>query len=290
MWGRKLASLMEESLGQKIVLNNMVGAGGATGTAYVWQAKHDGYTFCTVNDSTPNFAVMTGSKELLASNWTPFVAGGSPGVLCVNAASGFKDFTSIFDAAKQQPDKIKVASCAGSVWFTEAAVLGKYCGLPLGNVPIAGTQPAILACVSGETSAVVASIGETADFIKSGKLIPLFVMLAEDYDMSGYGIIPSIIKFLPAYKDYLVLRQYQGFMVPNDTPNDVKAALLKAFEAAMKSPEMAEFRSVQYAVFYNLTGKDALDFAEKSESLSSWLLYDMGLAQHNPEDFGIPKP
>jgi tripartite-type tricarboxylate transporter receptor subunit TctC len=289
-WGRTLASIMEKSLGQKIVLNNMVGAGGATGTAYVWQAKHDGYTLCSANDSTPSLAVMTGMQQTTASNWEFFIAGGSPGVLCANAESGFGDFESLLKEARQQPGKFKVASCAGSVWFIQAAVFSKYCDLPLGNVPIPGTQPAILACVAGETPTVVASIGEVADFVKAGKLIPLVTMQDKDYEMQGYGTIPSILKLLPAYKDYLTLRQWQGFMVPDDTPSEIKSVLSNAFETAMRSPQMEEFRASQYAVFYALSGPEALNFARNAESLSSWILHDMNLAQHNPEGFGIKRP
>jgi tripartite-type tricarboxylate transporter receptor subunit TctC len=233
---------------------------------------------------------MTGMPQTTAQNWEFFIAGGSPGVLCVNAESGFKNFEALLEAAKRQPGKIKVASCAGSVWFAQAAIFDKYCELPLGNVPIPGTQPAILSCVAGETSAVVASIGETADFVKAGKLIPLVTMQDEDYEMSGYGTIPSIIKLLPAYRNYLALKQWQGFMVPLDTPDDVKSVLLNAFETAMQSPQMEEFRTSQYAVFYALSGKEALNFAQQSESLTSWLLHEMNLTQHSPENFGIVKP
>jgi tripartite-type tricarboxylate transporter receptor subunit TctC len=281
---------MEKVLGQKIVLNNMVGAGGATGTAYVWQSKHNGYILCSANDSTPSHAVMTGMPQTTAQNWEFFIAGGSPGVLCVNAESGFKDFKTLLEAAQFQPGKIKVASCAGSVWFVQAAIFDKYCDFPLGNVPIPGTQPAILSCVAGETSAVVASIGEVADFVKAGKLIPLATMQDEDYEMRGYGTIPSIITVLPLYRNYLPLKQWHGFMVPTDTPEDVKTVLLNAFVTAMRSSEMETFRQSQHAVFYALSGKEAFDFAQKSESVTSWLLHEMNLTQHSPEKFGIIKP
>jgi tripartite-type tricarboxylate transporter receptor subunit TctC len=290
MWNRALANVMAGVLGQKIVLSNMVGAGGATGTAYVWQSQHDGYTLCGANDSNPSHAVMTGIPQTAARNWEFFIAGGSPGVLCVNAESGFKDFKILVEEARRQPGKIKISCSTGSVWFAQASVLGRYCDLPLGNVPIAGSQPAILSCVAGETSAVVAELGTGADFIKAGKLVPLAVMQDEDYEMSGYGTIPSIVTFLPAYRNYLPLQQWLGFMVPVDTPEDAKAVLRNAFLTAMRSPEMEAFRLSQYGVFYALSGKEALDFAQKSESITSWLLHEMGMAQHNPEKFGIAKP
>jgi len=289
-WGRKLASVMERTLGRRIILNNMVGAGGATGTVHVWQARHDGYTLSTANDSTPSFAVMTGMQQTMSSNWEFFIAGGSPGVLSVNTESGFKDFSTLLEEARRQPGRIKVASAAGSVWFVQAAVLDRYCGLPLGSVPIAGTQPAILSCVAGETTAVIASIGEVADFVRAGRLIPLVTMKDKDYELEGFGTIPSILTYLPAYEPFLPLKQWQGFMVPVNTPDNVKAVLHDAFVAAMESQEMEDFRMSNHAVFYNLTGKEALDFAARSESVTSWLLYEMNLAQHSPEKFGIPRP
>jgi tripartite-type tricarboxylate transporter receptor subunit TctC len=268
----------------------MVGAGGATGAAYVWQAQHDGYTLCTVNDSSPNHAVMTGIPQTTARNWELFIAGGSPAVLCVNAESGFKDFNTLLEEARRQPGKIKIVSSAGSVFFVMASVLDKYCEFPLGNVPGPGTRPAILSCVAGETSVIVDAAGEVFDFVKTGKLLPLAVLQEEDYEMRGYGTIPSILTWLPAYRNYLPLKQWQGFMIPKDSPEEVKAVLLNAFETAMRSPEMEAFRLSRHGVFYSLSGKEALDFAQKAENLSSWLLYEMGLAQHSPEKFGIAKP
>lgn len=289
VWNRTLAAMMEKTLGQKIIVNNMTGAGGGTGTAYVWNAKHDGYTICATSETPLTLPVMTGMEQT-AKDWEYFIAGGSPGLLCVNKSSGFKTFDDLVAAAKAAPDKIKIASTAGGLWFIHANLFSKYGDVPLGNATYDGSRPAILACVSGETIAVSASAGEVADFIKAGELIPLIAVQPNDYDMAGFGVIQAVTKKIPALDKYLPINQWLGFCIPSDTPDEAKAALTKAFNAATQSPEFKKFAGDQFGLVYNLTGADAKALATKQQESMCWILQDMGKTQHSPEKFGIKKP
>lgn len=284
-WGRKLCALLSRELDCKIMVNNMVGAGGATGTAYAWGTPHDGYTWCSANDSSPAIPVMTGF-EATASRWEYFVGGGSPGVLCVNAQSGIKNFDEYLAKAKAEPGSPKLAVCAGSVWFSQAAIIANKCGVAATLVPIAGTQPAIISCVSGEATSVIASMGEVANFVASGRLIPI-VMTGEKAGKLDKFDIPAIVDKLPSYKPYTALKQWQGIQIPADCPEDVKQTIGKAFAKIMASPEMEEFRAAQYGELMNLTGQEALDFAMDVESITSYLLWELKIGKFDPQKLGI---
>lgn len=288
LWGRTLCSLMEKDLGVKITPNNMVGAGGATATLYAWNAPHDGHTWVTANDSTPSFPVMTGAKETLAENWVFFIAGGSPGLLAAGAKSGLKTPEDLLRIAKTEPGKLKITFAAGSVWANQSSILTGTCGLGAAPVPIAGTRPAIVATVAGETDLVVASVGEMSDFIKSGDLVPIFMTGLEPYTLEGREI-KAVTEFLPGYAPFKDLKQWQGIMVPADVPPAALAAISAAFEKAAASPEMAEFARRNEAYLFNLKGEEALEFAKNNLRLVSWLLRDLGLAQHSPESLGIER-
>ncbi|MDH8678081.1 tripartite tricarboxylate transporter substrate binding protein [Fusibacter bizertensis] len=289
-WNRALSAAMEAPLGVKILVNNMTGGGpGGTGQAYVWEAKHDGYTMLGTSETPLLVPVMTGMKQT-TDDFVYYIAGGSPGLLLANKNAGITSMADLMDMAKTKPNEIKVASTAGGLWFILANLFNSYGDVPLGNVTYDGSRPAITACVSGETALVVASAGEVADFIKSGDLIPLTTIQTTDYDMTGHGIIPSVITSIPSLEKYLPLNQWIGFMLPADTDAAIIAKFEEAFKVAMASQEIQDFATSQYAVIYNLTGEEASAVAAKAQSTMSWILNDMGLTEYSPEEFNIPRP
>lgn len=291
VWNRALAAAMEPGMGQKILVNNMVGGGpGGTGTTYVWNQPHDGYFIAGTSETPLLIPVMTKDMNQTAKDWEYFIAAGSPGLLCVNKKVGFKTFDELIAAANAKPQTIKVASTAGGLWFLIANLLPSYGDVALGNVTFDGSRPAITSCVSGETAAVVASAGEVADFIKSGDLIPMCVFDTQDYEFPGFGKIQAITTKAPKVEKYLPLKQFLGFMVPKDTPDPVKAKLKEAFAAAMKSDAIKKFAVEQYAVIYNLTGEEAFKLASSSQSVMSWMLHELGKTERSPEAVGIKKP
>ncbi len=79
-------------------------------------------------------------------------------------------------------------------------------------------------------------------------------------------------------------------MVPEDTPDDVKAVLEEAFLAACETQTLKDFADQNYAVFYKWTGEEADANCAKAQSVMSWMLYDMGKTEYSPADFGIEKP
>jgi tripartite-type tricarboxylate transporter receptor subunit TctC len=290
LWNRTLSAAMEETLGTKILVNNMPGGGpGGTGQAYVWDTPHDGYTILGTSETPLLVPIMTGMPQT-TKDFEYFIAGGSPGLLCVNKDSGITSIDDLIAKTAAEPDKYKVASTNGGLWFILANLFGKYADVKLGNVTYDGSRPAITACVSGEVAAVTASAGEVADFIKSGDLIPIVAIQTNDFDFPGFGTIPAVTKTLPALEKFLPLNQFIGFMVPADTPADAIEKLQEAFAVAMASDEIKAFAEAQYAVFYNLTGEEARAYCAKAQSTMSWILHEMGLSEFSPEEFGIPKP
>jgi len=290
VWNRALSAAMESTLGVKILVNNMTGGGpGGTGQAYVWETKHDGYTMLGTSETPLLVPVMTGMKQT-TKDFEYYIAGGSPGLLVANKASGITSMEQLIEMAASKPKEVKVASTSGGLWFILANLFDAYGGVALGNVTYDGSRPAITACVSGETALVAASAGEVADFIKSGDLIPIVAIQPGDYDMAGYGIIPSVLKTVPSLDKYLPLNQWIGFMLPADTDPAILAKYKEAFDVAMTSPEIKTFAENQYAVIYHKTGEEARELAAKAQSVMSWILDDMGLTEYSPEDFDIPKP
>ena len=173
LWNRVLATEMERIFKQHILINNMPGGGpGSIATSYVWDMKHDGYTILGTSETPLTIPVMTNIKST-TKDWEYYIAGGTPGVLCVNKEIGIKSFDEFIKKAKEKPNTLKISSTDGGVWFIQANLIIKYADILLNNITYNGSATAIEACVSGQTDAVIASAGEVAYYVNNGNLIPI---------------------------------------------------------------------------------------------------------------------
>ncbi len=298
VWARKVMEAMSKELGVSITATNVTGgSAGSIGISQVWTSAHDGYTLAGTSE-TPLTIPVTTTITQTSKDWDYFIAGGSPGLLCINAKKAGELKIESLDklAAYANKSDLKIAGTTGGLWFALASLVSDkaYGNWPLTWVSYPGSGPAILACVGGiDADLVVASAGEVKDYIRSGQLIPIAHMAPDAYTFKTADksiTIPSITKSIPSIGKYLPLQQWLGFKVPVDTPADVKAKLTSAFKAAMVNPDMVKFASDQVAVIYNKSGADAKAMAQKSESNLCWILNDLGKTTYSPADRGIARP
>ncbi|SHH59817.1 tripartite tricarboxylate transporter substrate binding protein [Clostridium grantii] len=288
-WNRAIAAALQEN-GWTVKVSNVTGgSAGSVGTMQVWNAKHDGYTFAGTSETPLVIPVMAGDKQTTDS-WEYYIAGGSPGVLCVNKNANIADFQALIDATKANPGTVKIAGTSGGLWFLLASMLEYGGGIDLGVATYDGSATAITACISNETVAVAASAGEVAEFVKSGDLIPVATFQTTDFEQADFGKVPAVTTLVPEVEKYLPLNQFIGFMIPKDTPEDVKAEIQKAFLAACDSKALKEFSDQNYGVIYKWVGEEADKNCAKAQSIMSWMLYEMEKTEFNPADFNIPKP
>jgi tripartite-type tricarboxylate transporter receptor subunit TctC len=298
VWARKVMESMAIELGVSITATNVTGgSAGSIGISQVWNSPHDGYVLAGTSETPLTIPVTTPITQT-AKDWDYFIAGGSPGLLCINAETAKKLNLDTLDklAAYGSKGDLKIAGTTGGLWFALASLLSEkaYGNWPFVWVSYPGSGPAILATVGGiDADLVVASAGEVKDYIRAGQLIPIAHMAPDGYTFTASAspiAIPAITKAIPAIGKYLPLQQWLGFKVPSDTPADVKAALTKAFNAAMARPDMVKFAEDQIAVIFNKTGAESKEMAKKSEANLCWILFDLGKTTYSPADRGIDRP
>lgn len=298
VWARKVMEGMSKELGVAVTVTNVTGgSAGSIGIDQVWKSPHDGYVLAATSETPLTIPVMTPIPQT-SKDWDYFIAGGSPGLLCINAnASADRGITSLDAlAAYGKKNELKIAGTTGGLWFALASLLSEksYGNWPFTWVSYGGSGPAIVATVGGiDADLVVASAGEVKDYIRSGQLIPLAHMDTKAYTFTSAAKpieIPAVTKALPGLAKYFPLQQWLGFKVPADTPAEVKAKLASAFKAVMTAPEMQKFAEEQVAVVYNVSGAAAKTMAQKSESNLCWILFDLGKTTYSPAERGIPRP
>lgn len=284
---RMTAGVMEQSLGQRMVVVNTPGGAGAIGTKEVWDKPHDGYTL------TANATVSVGSYPILGKleqthrDWIYYLPIFTPNVVCVKADSPIKSIDDLVALMKSKPNATVLASAGvGSSGYFAAELFKAAAGVTYRHVPYAGGVPAVMAVASGEAEVVMQLSVEVAELLRSGKLRALAVSSKQPLAIDGYGEIPSLQKFIPNFPDY---GSYFGVIAPADLPKDVVAAYDDAFVKGAASQAVKDYAKTKGAMPIAIYGKEAKDLTERLASKEAWILFDSGTAAKSPADFKIAR-
>ena len=138
---------MSEILGQQVVVENVGGAGGMTGSKRVADAAPDGYTFVLGTVGTHAQGQTLYKRPLYSSvnDFTPVaLIAEVPIVLTVRKDLPVKDFKEFVAYAKANQDKMQFGSAgAGSATHLGCVLLNYVLGTNITHVPYRGTGPAM---------------------------------------------------------------------------------------------------------------------------------------------------
>jgi tripartite-type tricarboxylate transporter receptor subunit TctC len=285
---RIVAGELEGPLGQKIVVVNQPGASGTVGTKTVMDAKKDGYYWASGAAGDLGTYIVKGFLETKIEDWYLYLDVANVQVVSVNPNTPYKDFGDLLKAFKEKAGKIPVAT-AGETSMGHLAIeaIRKYTGIQYKHVSYDGGNPAVIATVSGETEAVPQLCVEQVDMIRAKKLRPLAVLDDKDLNLKGYGIIPSIKKWIPEMK---TMPSYFGIFIPKGVPKEVISTLDKVWSTSIaKSTKLMEYANDRGAVFAPYYGKEAMDNVIPFIQFTAWIYYDAGKAKVKPDTVGIPR-
>jgi tripartite-type tricarboxylate transporter receptor subunit TctC len=287
---RALAAAMEKFIGKPIKVVNMTGGGGGIAADYVWKQPHDGYYWLGASETLLSMCVM-GAHFTTTNDWDYFVCMGAPGPISVKADSPFKTFEDLQKAVREKPGEIKIASStSSSIWSIKMGVVRKYAGFEYKPMPFNGSGPSQVAVLTGEVDACHTSIGEQAELIRAGKLKPLIMVDSVPANFPGVGTIRPITNFYPQLKPYFPLPQWLGFMLPKDTPKPILEKITDAYKKALETETVRKLAETTSSTLYGKSGKDAKEMVGNLEKVSTWLLFELGVAKKSPAEFNIPKP
>ena len=145
--GRVIAGRMSEVLGQQVVVENVTGAGGMTGSARVANAAPDGYQFvlATVGSAAQGQTLYKHPLYNTVTDFTPVILiANIPLVLITRRdlpVSNFKEFVTY---AKENQAKMQFGSAgAGSATHLGCVLMNYLIGVNITHVPYRGTGPAM---------------------------------------------------------------------------------------------------------------------------------------------------
>jgi tripartite-type tricarboxylate transporter receptor subunit TctC len=230
--------LLSKQLGQPIIIENRVGAGGTIGAGSVAKAAPDGYTLLihsnshTVTASTYTLAQMgyDPSRDLVGV--APLAL--TPSVFVTATSKGFGTLQALIDHAKAKPDSINYTSAGiGSVTHLGAErlkVAGNFTGT---HIPTKSTPEAMTEVLSGRADYFLSPIGLAAPHIKAGKLVGLGV---SSYKRSN--VLPNIPTTAEAGVVNAEYEAWMGMYAPAKTPKDILERLNREIAKILRSPDL----------------------------------------------------
>jgi tripartite-type tricarboxylate transporter receptor subunit TctC len=288
LWARKISALMEEELGVKLVVSNRPGGNGGIAENVVWNSPHNGYTILAGSE-TSMVLYVNGASQRTTRYWDYLLCGGSPGVIAVLADSKFNTFEKFI----QYNDKTRPVSISnsgvGKLWHLKSVLTGNFSEVPIRHISYNGSNPAIVALLSGEVDAVSCSAGEIAPYVSSGTVIPIVITETYPFSFDGFGEVPAITQYYPGFEKYMPMSQVLCLLLPAGLPENVRNTLHEAFNTAVNTDDMRKFIKNQNASFIGLSGEPANEMVRRMESKLSWYIYDQNISSISPETGGIKK-
>jgi tripartite-type tricarboxylate transporter receptor subunit TctC len=166
--------------GQAVVIENLPGAGGITGTQALVKAAPDGNTIAVLsNNHAVNPSVFKKLPYDSLADITPIsVVGSSPFVLLVNPAKlPVKNAKDLQAMLKARPDAYNYGSSGnGTIIHLAGEMFVDAAGVVIKHIPYKGMGPMLADLIGGQVEMGVAAVPAAQGHLKSGALTAIGVM------------------------------------------------------------------------------------------------------------------
>jgi tripartite-type tricarboxylate transporter receptor subunit TctC len=232
---RLLGQYLSEQLGQSVVVEDHVGAGGNIGMADVLASTPDGYTIGFV---APNNAI---NQALYQNIPFDFVHDSAPiagtmslaNVMEENLAFPPKNLAEFIALAKTEPGKINFGSGGvGTSPHMSGELLEAMTGIKLTHVAYRGSAPATVDLLGGQIPAMFDNLPGAIQNIKAGKVRALGVTTAKR--VSELPDVPTIAETVPGYE----VSVWYGISGPKGIPPEIVEKLNMAVNAVLANPKL----------------------------------------------------
>ena len=250
---RIICKVAEKDLGQPVIVENKPGAGGAIGANYALKAKPDGYTLGV--PMTSAYIVLPHIRNLQYNPLTDAVDittifkynfG-----LAVRAEAPWKTFEEVIEYAKKNPRKFTYATAGvGVTQHITMEQIAMKLGIQWTQVPFKSGSEAVVACLGGNTDAVVQGSVDEMPHVSVGKLRVLLTL--ED---KRWPALPNVPTILEKGFNFFAM-SYMALDAPKGIPEPIVKKLESVFNKAKKDPSFVEALKKFHVDGGDLTGEE----------------------------------
>jgi len=254
--GRLLASRLQESWGQNVVVENKPGASGMIGTEQVARAAPDGYTVLVgITTHIQNPAIFAKVPYDPLKDFEPVSQ------ICLSylvlvvkpefPANTIKEFVAL---VKANPGKYSFGSFGtGSSSHIVGETFARKAGLDLAHVPYKGSAPMMSDLLGGQVPCAWADVSTATQHIAAGKLKPLVVTGERRAPLLAQ--VPTLLESgWPGFEPL----GWVGVLLPGGTPKPIVEKYSNEMVRIVKLPEV---RARLYEQTLMPVGDNAASFA-----------------------------
>jgi len=237
--GRVVASKMGEALGQQVVVENVTGAGGMTGSKRVADARPDGYMFGVGTVGTHAQSQTLYKKPLYnaSTDFTPVgLIAQVPIMLITRKDLPVKNFKEFVAYTKANQSKMQFGSAgAGSATHLGCVLMNYLIGVNVTHVPYRGTGPAMQDLASGRIDYLCEIITTAKPQVDGGTVKGIAI-----FDTRRSNALPNIPTAEEEGTKDLIAYTWNALFLPKDTPEPIVKTLNAAMLKAMHDPAVKD--------------------------------------------------
>ena len=257
---RLLGPVLQQQLGQTVLIENKGGASGSIGAGFVASAPADGYTFAVVFDSygvnpsmIPNMSYD--SKKDLAP---VILVGTAPMVLATNMNSEYKTFADVVAAGKKRPGPNYGTIGSGSLGHLAMTLLAKSSNFDFQHSPYKGGGPLMNDAIAGHVPLAIGSVFLVKPHIDGKQMRPLAVTTTKR--AADLPNVPTVAESGYAGFD---APAWWAVLAPAKTPPEIIKRMNEELNKALKQPELSKRLDLQGIDIVGGTPEAARTFIDK---------------------------
>ena len=229
---RTMAKYLEKELGKTLIITNVNGAGGSTGTKKVIDSKPDGYTVLSYHNST----LISKILGLTDYTYSDFEVAGMGAMdkgnaFVINNKSEFQNVDDLITYAKENPEKVNVATEVGSFTHLQLLAFEEATGTKFNIVDVGGASDKITALLGGRIDIIPTQLGLVNSYIESGDFRVLGILSEERLKSA-----PDV----PTFKEQgidIVMDKFFFWGFPKGTPEEVVTIFTEALEKVVTNED-----------------------------------------------------
>ncbi|MGZ8368810.1 MAG: tripartite tricarboxylate transporter substrate-binding protein [Rhodoplanes sp.] len=232
LFARIVGEHMSRTLGQQIVVENVVGAGGTTGTTRAKRAAPDGYTIIMGHMGT-HAAAPALYPNLAYNPETDFepigLVAGTPILIVTRKDFPAKDLKEFVDYVKANESKMNAAHAGvGSVSYTTCTLLNSIMKVKPTAVPFNGTGPALNALLGGQVDYMCDQIVNLVSQIEGGAIKAVAIATP-----NRNPVLPNIPTTKEGGLAEYEVSAWNALFAPKGTPQPIVDKLTDALDKAL---------------------------------------------------------